>query len=281
METRREAGAPGNGMATADPRQRPGVALGVPAMVSLAVAACSWLTVSNLLLNDPEALAGLPPWTARFLANELCVVLLLLFVALMTFAALQAVAAGLDRAAVRAALAPTPPPAPPLYGLRCWLSGVPAVWPNALLGGSRDRAGSPPTPSTRPWSAAAALDLVITDLEHGERVRLSPLVYGVWVLPLIGFIGTVIGITEAIGGLDGMIAATGDPAAGLEGVLGGLRYAFDTTLLGLVAVIPVMAVLTVLRTYSQTTQWHLISVQVGTETATGSPAEPTDAPEGS
>ncbi len=280
METRRDGGAHGSGMATTGARRKPGVALGVPATVSLAVAVCVWLTVSNLLLNDPEALAGLPPWTARFLANELCVVLLLLFVALMTFAVLQAIAAGLDRAAVRAALAPTVPPAPPLYGLRCWLSGTPAVWPNAILRGSRDNTGSASTPSTRP-SSAAALDLVITDLEHGERVRLSPLVYGVWVLPLIGFIGTVIGITEAIGGLDGMIATTGDPAAGLEGVLGGLRYAFDTTLLGLVAVIPVMAVLTALRTYSQTTQWYLISAQVTTETATGSPAEVTGAPEGS
>ncbi|MFT5108373.1 MAG: biopolymer transport protein ExbB/TolQ/DNA-directed RNA polymerase subunit RPC12/RpoP [Verrucomicrobiales bacterium] len=58
-----------------------------------------------------------------------------------------------------------------------------------------------------------------------------------WAIPLLGFIGTVIGISSAIGGF----AATTDSAADMEalkvainGVTGGLGVAFDTTLLALV-----------------------------------------------
>ena len=69
-----------------------------------------------------------------------------------------------------------------------------------------------------------------------------PLRYTVWVLPLLGFIGTVVGIARSITGLEAVIApgAGGQAAEGLLVVLGGLRFAFDTTLLGLVTVIPVM-----------------------------------------
>ena len=58
-----------------------------------------------------------------------------------------------------------------------------------------------------------------------------------WAIPLLGFIGTVIGISSAIGGF----AATTDSAADMDalktainGVTGGLGVAFDTTLLALV-----------------------------------------------
>jgi biopolymer transport protein ExbB/TolQ len=58
-----------------------------------------------------------------------------------------------------------------------------------------------------------------------------------WAIPLLGFIGTVIGISSAIGGF----SATTENAADMEalkiainGVTGGLGVAFDTTLLALV-----------------------------------------------
>jgi hypothetical protein len=77
---------------------------------------------------------------------------------------------------------------------------------------------------------------------HAAR-RMAPLSYAIWVLPLLGFIGTVIGISQAIGGL-GQIFADQDRTEALTSVLGALEYAFDTTFAGLVLVLPVMALAT-------------------------------------
>lgn len=71
--------------------------------------------------------------------------------------------------------------------------------------------------------------------------RSAPLAYAAWSLPLLGFIGTVLGLSEAIGGLGGVFDGTSDRDAALTGVLSDLRFAFDTTLAGLVLVLPVMA----------------------------------------
>ncbi len=84
-----------------------------------------------------------------------------------------------------------------------------------------------------------------------RRARLQdallPLDVMVWALPMLGFIGTVIGITQAIGGLGPILRAVtmgpsgggGTVDTGIGGVLDGLTFAFDTTLVGLVLVLPV------------------------------------------
>ncbi|CAN5624529.1 hypothetical protein BH23PLA1_BH23PLA1_34120 [soil metagenome] len=78
----------------------------------------------------------------------------------------------------------------------------------------------------------------------------------IWVCPILGFVGTVLGISGAIGGLKQSLdeggpparaaVATANPGAGafeqkikegMNNVTGGLATAFDTTLLGLVCVI--------------------------------------------
>ncbi|XZE54692.1 MotA/TolQ/ExbB proton channel family protein [Planctomycetaceae bacterium SH139] len=51
----------------------------------------------------------------------------------------------------------------------------------------------------------------------------------VWAIPMLGFLGTVIGITQTLGGLDFT-----DGAAAVERLKSGLYVAFDTTALGLV-----------------------------------------------
>jgi flagellar motor component MotA len=56
-----------------------------------------------------------------------------------------------------------------------------------------------------------------------------------WAIPILGFIGTVLGLSIAVGNPD--MSNTADPEAikGAIGTLtGGLGVAFDTTLLGLV-----------------------------------------------
>jgi biopolymer transport protein ExbB/TolQ len=58
-----------------------------------------------------------------------------------------------------------------------------------------------------------------------------------WAIPVLGFIGTVLGLSEAIGAFGGTIKAGGDMNAirtSLESVTGGLATAFETTLVALV-----------------------------------------------
>ena len=61
----------------------------------------------------------------------------------------------------------------------------------------------------------------------------------IWAIPILGFIGTVIGLSDAIGYFKGVMSpeAVKDPALlmkSMGGVTGGLATAFDTTLLALV-----------------------------------------------
>ena len=60
----------------------------------------------------------------------------------------------------------------------------------------------------------------------------------IWAAPVLGFIGTVLGLGDAIGGFGKTIAGTQEVEAikeSLGGVTAGLSTAFDTTLVGLIA----------------------------------------------
>ncbi len=54
----------------------------------------------------------------------------------------------------------------------------------------------------------------------------------IWAIPMLGFLGTVIGIARALGNLDPNLLATA-PAQAMQGLLSGLYVAFDTTALAL------------------------------------------------
>ena len=55
-----------------------------------------------------------------------------------------------------------------------------------------------------------------------------------WAIPILGFIGTVMGLSTAVGGLNMDSADPEAMKASLAGLTGGLGQAFDTTLLGLI-----------------------------------------------
>ncbi len=55
-----------------------------------------------------------------------------------------------------------------------------------------------------------------------------------WAIPILGFIGTVLGLSKAIGGIDLSQLDVAKLMASMGGVTSGLGTAFDTTLLGLV-----------------------------------------------
>ncbi|MCA9203471.1 MAG: MotA/TolQ/ExbB proton channel family protein [Planctomycetales bacterium] len=63
----------------------------------------------------------------------------------------------------------------------------------------------------------------------------------IWATPMLGFLGTVIGITQALGDLDPQMLAT-DATKAMELLLSGLYVAFDTTALALTLSITLMFV---------------------------------------
>ena len=72
----------------------------------------------------------------------------------------------------------------------------------------------------------------------------------VWAIPVLGFIGTVLGLSEAIGQFSGVLGASkdvGQISAALKGVTAGLATAFDTTLVALLAALVVQLLMTVIR----------------------------------
>ncbi|VEP12407.1 conserved membrane hypothetical protein [Hyella patelloides LEGE 07179] len=74
----------------------------------------------------------------------------------------------------------------------------------------------------------------------------------VWAIPLLGFIGTVVGISSAVSGFSGFLQEAGDVEQIKEGigmVTGGLAVAFDTTLLALFLSVLVMIPLVLVERY--------------------------------
>ncbi|MEM1368919.1 MAG: MotA/TolQ/ExbB proton channel family protein [Cyanobacteria bacterium P01_H01_bin.15] len=74
----------------------------------------------------------------------------------------------------------------------------------------------------------------------------------VWAIPLLGFIGTVIGISQAVTGFSGFLEEAGQIDQIKEGigvVTGGLATAFDTTLLALLLSVVVMIPLVLVERY--------------------------------
>lgn len=68
----------------------------------------------------------------------------------------------------------------------------------------------------------------------------------IWVLPMLGFLGTVLGISASIGGFSGLLVDVTDldkVKEGLTQVTGGLSTAFDTTLLGIVCAVGCMVLM--------------------------------------
>lgn len=72
----------------------------------------------------------------------------------------------------------------------------------------------------------------------------------VWAIPVLGFIGTVLGLSEAIGQFSGVLGAASDVekiSQSLKGVTAGLATAFETTLEALVAALFIQLGITLSR----------------------------------
>lgn len=85
--------------------------------------------------------------------------------------------------------------------------------------------------------------------ESGMETSYSLLQGFVWAIPVLGFIGTVEGLSIAIGGFGGVLSSSDfeQIKIALRGVTGGLSTAFETTLQGLVAALAIQLTMTALK----------------------------------
>ncbi len=96
-------------------------------------------------------------------------------------------------------------------------------------------------------------EILRSQAEHDESVMetsYSLLNVFVWAIPVLGFIGTVQGLSQAIGGFGSVLATTSELSqikTSLQEVTVGLSVAFETTLQGLVAALLVQLLLTALK----------------------------------
>ena len=213
-----------------------------PLVLSCVVSIAAMASFLDLAVPfEGELGEAMNPLFDRFLGNAFSTAIVVVFLSAVVYAALQALGVAIDRN--RLGMLDAPSRDASSSGLATLL---------ALLSGR----------SARPEACTDTRRAAIDDddpFSVGERYGLqrrryvdrglAPLRYVVWVLPLLGFIGTVVGISDSIAGLGSVIASDGGGQAteGLMTVLDGLRFAFDTTLLGLASVIPVMAFLTILE----------------------------------
>lgn len=100
-------------------------------------------------------------------------------------------------------------------------------------------------------------EILRSQADHDESVMENSysIIRGfVWAIPVLGFIGTVIGLSQAIGGFGSVLQTTEDIAdikKSLQSVTGGLSTAFETTLQGLVAALLIQLALTFLKKFEQ------------------------------
>ncbi len=86
--------------------------------------------------------------------------------------------------------------------------------------------------------------------ESGMETSYSMLGAFVWAIPVLGFIGTVWGLSEAIGEFGSVLQASGELAeikGALQEVTGGLATAFETTFQALVAALVIQLLLVYLK----------------------------------
>ncbi|WP_243651349.1 MotA/TolQ/ExbB proton channel family protein [Thiobaca trueperi] len=216
-------------------------------VLPLAVASLITLALSLTFLHV-QTLVTLPAGLSRYLDNGYCQSMIALFVAILLYAMLQYLGLHAERLHLQQRFGTDE--ARQGSRLQDWL---------AYLSGRSMRDEETVAAALQRWSGQArdredwtlVSDYLLMLRSQQHQHNFAPIGFAIWVLPLLGFIGTVIGITQAVSGLEASIIPSDGGASGLGGVLGGLAFAFDTTFVGLVLVIPTMLLLLILRARAQ------------------------------
>lgn len=222
--------------------------------ISLAVGVAAWWTLGALFYGDPDSAGSAPPLLQPIVNDRTGLIRaqLGLFFGLLAYGALQLLGVAIERSVAERSVE--------VQSRWYWRSLANATGLSSsylsVLGDSRGGKGS---------EAMAEL------LEQHRTARISWLLYGSWVLPISGFIGTVLGIRKAIQPLDEFGDAGVEPqalSAALEEVVSGLELAFDTTLVGLVSVVPVVLIQVVLRLQLERLRYEMAAGVSGGSVAT-------------
>jgi hypothetical protein len=116
------------------------------------------------------------------------------------------------------------------------------------------------------------IEALVARAEAAENASLAPLSFVVWVLPILGFLGTVIGVSNSMGPLEAL--AKGESAAKVAPeLLRHLRFPFDATFMGLVLLLPMMVCFTVLAARARR---NIAELRVGALVTGGAPAGATE-----
>ena len=83
--------------------------------------------------------------------------------------------------------------------------------------------------------------------ENVSETTFSLLSGFLWAIPILGFIGTVIGLSAAIGRFAGVLTASSDVSPALKDVTAGLSTAFETTLVALAVALALQLLTTFVR----------------------------------
>jgi len=100
-------------------------------------------------------------------------------------------------------------------------------------------------------------DVLKSHANYDENVMESSytLIKGlIWAIPVLGFIGTVQGLSTAIGGFGKVLSSGADTSEltpALQGVTGGLATAFETTYVALIAALIIQLILTAVRKHEE------------------------------
>ncbi|SMX41939.1 MotA/TolQ/ExbB proton channel family protein [Maliponia aquimaris] len=189
------------------------------ALICAALVAVTLAVLRDLGLADPQALLEAPtgdtgsPLLTRITGDPVRLVFAAGCVAVALFALVQSLSLAIDAQLARAPRA------------RAGLPTLPAQLVRLLAG----RRLHPGHPERRRMDA-------LTLATEGDTLA-DPLRMGLTAFPMLGFLGTVVGLSGAI---ESLPAAIGNPDA-LQPVLSELHVAFDTTLIGLVGALICLA----------------------------------------
>jgi biopolymer transport protein ExbB/TolQ len=97
-------------------------------------------------------------------------------------------------------------------------------------------------------------DASLTDDEISQSFYIPKML--IWALPMIGFLGTVTGISDSVSGFSGLIENAANInliKQSLQAVMGGLATAFDTTILGIISAL----IVTLLISLTEKSEFNL------------------------
>lgn len=212
-----------------------------PMTVALLLAIVVALTAGHFYPSEAR-----PALINRYLDNGFCLLIIFVFIVAMGYAALQRLGLSVEQYHLHV-LGQGTARKPPYYDIACVISGRREMDESGFFSAMRGWASG----AHKREDLAYLGDHMLQARGQQHQHNFAPLSFVVWVMPLLGFIGTVIGITQAISGLEEVAAVASRSGGGLADVLVGLRFAFDTTFMGLLLVIPVMVTILPLRATAQ------------------------------